>query len=243
MRKAKQFFWLYIISMAVLTVGCQRSSNQFWEDSKSATRHISRGLRTMGGKHGDSRAIQYRDDFMPVDDGYYMDNNAAAMGDFIPLSDQPVDDQLAMADYVSRQPSMAPGDPGSPIPGISAFQDPNVNPRWAAIFRNINFDYNSNLIKGPNNLNTIRTIADYMKRNPGMYVFVEGHCDERGPEAFNLALGSRRSNAVRNMLIQEGVNPDNLFTISYGKERPLLYDHNEESWGQNRRAEFKIYQR
>lgn len=240
----KIFLILYVLSLGLSLgsmTGCRRNSDEVWDDSKSATRHVSRGLRTMGGKHGDSRAIQSRDDFMGVEDATYISRNSVA--DFVPLSDQSNGDEIAMADYVSRQPRETPGDPGSSIPGISSFQDPSTNPTWAAIFRNITFDYNSNLVKGQDNLETIRAVSNYMKRNPTVYVFVEGHCDERGPEAYNLALGSRRSNSVRNLLIQEGVNSDNIFTISYGKERPLFHDENEESHRQNRRAEFKIYQR
>jgi peptidoglycan-associated lipoprotein len=56
-----------------------------------------------------------------------------------------------------------------------------------------------------------------------------------------LALGSRRANSIRNALIKEGVNPDNVFTISYGKERPIAFENNEEGWSLNRRAEFKLY--
>lgn len=245
MRAKKLFLTLYVVSMGLALgsmTGCQRNSDEVWDDSKSAGRHVSRGLRTMGGKHGDSRAIQSRNDFMAVDDGRYVTNNQYN-NDFVPLSDQSGEDEMMMADYVSRQPRETPGDPGSSIPSISSFQDPATHPQWAAIFRNINFEYNSNLVKGQDNLETIRSISNYMKKNQNVYVFVEGHCDERGPEAYNLALGSRRSNSVRNLLIQEGVNPDHIFTISYGKERPLFQDQNEESHSQNRRAEFKIYQR
>lgn len=247
MQIKRLFLAIYIgtlgLTLGTSLTGCNRNTGEVWEDSKSCGRHMSRGLRTMGGKHGDSRAIQCRDEFMPCDEDYAVDNSNSSMSEFVPLSDQPNDDQVAMADYVSQQPRETPGDPGSSIPGISAFQDPATNPAWAAIFRNITFDYNSNLVKGQDNLETVRAVANYMKRNTNIYVFVEGHTDERGPEAYNLALGSRRSNAVRNLLIQEGVNPDNIFTISYGKERPLVQDHTEESWNQNRRAEFKIYQR
>lgn len=242
----KLFFFLYIVSLGLSLgsmTGCRRNSDQVWEDSKSASRHMSRGLRTMGGKHGDSRAIQCRDDFMQFDNCTYAVDNSAPVADFIPLSDQRIDDEIAMADYVSRQPRETPGDPGSSIPGIEAFQDPSTNSTWSAIFRNVTFDYNSNLVKGQENLDTVHAVANYMNRNRNIYVFVEGHCDERGPEAYNLALGSRRGNAVRNLLIQEGVNPDNIFTISYGKERPLFHDQNDESHRQNRRAEFKVYQR
>lgn len=221
--------------------GCRRSSGEFWEDSKSAGRHMSRGLRTMGGKHGDSRAVQYREEFMPMEDNDYFSNNQF-IEDFVPLSDQSPGDQIAMADYVSRQPRETPGDPGSSVPSIDAFQDPSANAAWSKTFRNIHFGYDSNLVKGQENLEIIHSAANHLRTHPNLYVFVEGHCDERGPEAYNLALGARRSNAVRNMLIQEGANPNQVFTISYGKERPLMYGHNEESWSQNRRAEFKIYQ-
>jgi peptidoglycan-associated lipoprotein len=248
-KKIYSLFYIFTlaISLGMVTTGCYRSSDQVWDDSRSAGRHMSRGLRTMGGKHGDSRAVQSREEFMAINDGmYYYDDacsNNVYYNDFVPLSDQPYEAEIAMADYVSRQPNETPGDPGSSIPGINAFCDPSMNPTWSAIFRNINFEYNSNLVKGQANLDTVRSVSNYMRRNPNIYVFVEGHCDERGPEAYNLALGSRRSNSVRNLLIQEGVNPDNIFTISYGKERPLFHDQTDESHNQNRRAEFKIYQR
>lgn len=245
MRLAQILLATLILALPLTTTSCRRNSDQVWDDSRSASRHMSRGIRSLGGKHGDSRAVQCREQFIPYDEGFCQNNDGSfeAGQDFIPLNDQYNNDDLGMADYVSQQPRETPGDPGSSIPGINAFQDPSSNPAWAAVFKNINFEYNSNLIKGQENLDTLRSIANYMRNNPNVYVFVEGHCDERGPEAYNLALGSRRGNAVRSQLIQEGVNPDNIFTISYGKERPLFMDHNDLAWEQNRRAEFKIYQR
>lgn len=148
-----------------------------------------------------------------------------------------------MGDGWSPQPRESPGEPGSCIPGLEAFRDPSTVPGMGGIFRNIRFDYNSNFIRGNENLTTMRNASNYLKSNSKAYIFVEGHCDERGPAAYNLALGSRRSNAVRNMLLSDGVNPNQVYTISYGNERPLIMDHNEEAWAQNRRAEFKIYVR
>lgn len=243
--------------LGVSMTACNRTSNDMWEDSKSARRHMSRGIRTLGGKGGSSRAIQSRDQFMtddfyPDEEMYSANDNinvnnpqpkAALINDFVPLSDQPEDDMIAMANYVSQQPRETPGDPGSSIPGIEYFQDPGSNPALMGVFRNIYFEYNSNLVKGQENFNIIRDVANYMKYHGNTYVFLEGHCDERGPEAYNLALGSHRSNSVRNILLQEGVNPDNVFTISYGKERPLSQGHDEEAWSRNRRVEFKVYQR
>lgn len=246
MKVGKIIFSVYIALIGLTMGGCHRVSDQFYEDSCSAGRHMSRGLRTMGGKHGDSRAVQCRDDFMCFDeDGNPISppQNMMGMQEFVPLADQYDGSEIAMGDYISPPAREMPGDPGSSIPGIEAFQDPSTNPTWSHVFRNINFDLNSNLVKGQVNLETINNIANYMKRNPNVYIFVEGHCDEKGAAAYNFALGLRRSNSVRDLLIQQGVNPNNVFTISYGKDRPLFFDHNEDSWAQNRRAEFKIYQR
>lgn len=243
MRTAKLFFIINLLMLCVTLTGCRRNPNEVWEDSKSAGRHVNRGIRTLGGKHGDSRQIASRDDFMPRDDMYAENSDVQQGGEYIPLPDSDSSDELAMAESIAPQPRETPGDPGSSIPGIDSFRDPSTIPGLAGIFKNIHFELNSNLIKGQDNLDIVHDVADYMKKHPNTYVFVEGHCDERGPEAFNLSLGSRRSNAVRNLLIKEGVNPDNVFTISYGKERPLLVDHTEEAWSQNRRAEFKVYQR
>lgn len=225
----------WILVLAVFT-GCSRRPNAVWDDTRTAGRHMQRGFNSLGGKQGSSRQVRSRGEFMPANqDGY--------AGEFVPLSDDPNSADLAMGDMVAPPPKESPGDPGSSIPGIDAFHDPSMNPAWAKTFRNIHFDYNSSLIKGEENLSIIRDISDYMKQNPSLYIFVEGHCDERGPEAYNLALGSHRANAVRNTLIGDGVNPNNIFTISYGKERPLVFGTIEESWRQNRRAEFKIHVR
>lgn len=230
-------FILHMVILSAFLCGCCRSSDEVWEDTKSCSRHMRRGFRTLGGKGGDSRAVRCRDEFYCSDDIY------SAGEDFIPLEDDSRGEELRLSDVSYRQPSQTPGDAGSAIPGIEAFKDPTTMPKMAGVFRNIHFEYNQYLIKGDENRAIISDIANYMRTNPNTYLFVEGHCDERGPEAYNLALGSRRANAVRNMLIQEGVHPDHIFTTSYGKERPLVFDHHEEGWSLNRRAEFKIYQR
>lgn len=237
---------MHLLAIMLIFTGCNRNPNTMWEDTKSAGRYMNRGFNSLGGKHGDSRQVYSRDEFMgpEYDDvNYQQTENNQAVNDYVPLSDDPNVPDMSMSDVVSRPPRETPGDPGSSIPGIQAFKDPSTNPRLANIFRNITFPYNGSLIKGDDNLQTIHNVAEYLKSHSNTYVFVEGHCDERGPEAYNLALGSHRSNAVRNMLIDDGVNPDNIFTISYGKERPVIMGHDEESWQQNRRAEFKVFER
>lgn len=71
-------------------------------------------------------------------------------------------------------------------------------------------------------------------------ILIEGHCDERGTIAYNLALGERRAMAVKIYLMNYGIHPDRLRTISYGKEKPIDLRHAEEAWSLNRRAQFKI---
>jgi len=69
---------------------------------------------------------------------------------------------------------------------------------------------------------------------------VEGNCDERGTNEYNLALGERRAENAKNFLLSLGISPDRIETISYGEERPLAAGHNEDSWAQNRRDDFVI---
>jgi peptidoglycan-associated lipoprotein len=245
--KKYSFHLLALLGAICFLQSCARNGSDVWEDTKSAGRHMNRGVRALGGKHGDSRQVSSKVDFECVDDQYgYREGKFQdcdySQTDFIPLQDQANND-LAMADVICRQPRETPGDIGSSLPSIEAFRDPSMIPQLAAIFRTIYFDYDSSLIKGQANLQIIHQIADFLRRHPNVYIFIEGHTDERGPQAYNLALGTRRSNAVRNLLISEGVNPDNLFTISYGKERPVVLEKHEEGWSRNRRAEFKIYER
>jgi len=234
---------LNIFALAALCVafsGCCRNSDDVWDDTKTASRHMERGFRSLGGKHGHSRQVQSPDEFMCWDeDPFY----AGCGQDFEGFADDPNASTGEMGDFRARQPNQSPGDPGSSIPGISAFKDPQSIPGLGGVFRSISFDYNSNLVKGSGNLDTLHRVADYLRTHPNTYVFIEGHCDQRGAEAYNLALGARRSNAVRNLLVKEGADPDRIFTISYGKERLLVQGDHEEAWSMNRRAEFKVYVR
>lgn len=78
--------------------------------------------------------------------------------------------------------------------------------------------------------------AAWLKANPSVRVTIEGHTDERGTREYNLALGERRANAVRDYLVAQGISPDRMDVVSYGKERPVALGSNEQAWAQNRRA-------
>jgi peptidoglycan-associated lipoprotein len=83
---------------------------------------------------------------------------------------------------------------------------------------------------------TLRNQAQWLTQNSGVNLIIEGHADERGTREYNLALGARRANAVRDFLISEGVNGSRLQTISYGKERPVSLCSEEACWSKNRRS-------
>lgn len=81
--------------------------------------------------------------------------------------------------------------------------------------------------------------AKYLQANAGVQAVIEGHCDERGSDEYNLALGESRALAAKNYLISLGINASRLSVISYGEEKPLVNAATEDAWAQNRRAEFK----
>jgi len=82
--------------------------------------------------------------------------------------------------------------------------------------------------------------AMWLRDNPDANVVIEGHCDERGTNAYNLALGERRAESAKAFLVDLGISDARLTTISYGEEKPLDMGHNEEAWAKNRRAAFVL---
>ena len=99
------------------------------------------------------------------------------------------------------------------------------------------FDFDSNALR-PDAIDTLNKNSDKIKQVPNVKIQIEGHCDERGTQEYNLALGERRALAVRDYLVKVGVSGDRLLTISYGEEKPAVEGHDESAWSQNRRAEF-----
>jgi peptidoglycan-associated lipoprotein len=97
------------------------------------------------------------------------------------------------------------------------------------------FDYDSSVLS-PTATQTLDRQAAWLKQYPNVIVTIEGHTDERGTREYNLALGDRRANAVKNYLVALQVSSDRLLTISYGEERPVDPGHDEAAWAKNRRA-------
>jgi peptidoglycan-associated lipoprotein len=87
---------------------------------------------------------------------------------------------------------------------------------------------------------TLRENAGYLKANSSAVIEIQGHCDERGTNNYNVALGERRAHSTKMYLVSQGVSARRIHTISYGEERPFCFDSNAACWQKNRRAHFRI---
>ncbi|MGA3279778.1 MAG: peptidoglycan-associated lipoprotein Pal [Smithella sp.] len=103
----------------------------------------------------------------------------------------------------------------------------------------INFDFDSSSIR-PDAREILQVNANYLRKHRVSSVMIEGHCDERGTAEYNMALGERRAQETKKYLVNLGIKESMMKTISYGSERPLFPDSNEEAWAKNRRAHFVV---
>lgn len=119
------------------------------------------------------------------------------------------------------------------------WQDPSqvLDSESAGYFKDIQFDFDDFSLK-PEAKASLRDLAEWLLQNPSVYILVEGHCDERGTNEYNLALGERRANSAKKYLVQLGVSAKRVSTISYGEEKPVDPRSNEEAWAKNRRDHF-----
>jgi peptidoglycan-associated lipoprotein len=103
----------------------------------------------------------------------------------------------------------------------------------------IYFDFDKSDLK-PESQTVLKKKADWLREHPAYSLRIEGNCDERGTNEYNLALGERRANSAKKFLLALGIAEERISTISYGEERPADPRHNEEAWAKNRRDEFKL---
>jgi peptidoglycan-associated lipoprotein len=114
---------------------------------------------------------------------------------------------------------------------------PAPEPDFNQEVRDAYFDYDKADIR-PDARASLSTTADFLKKYPSIKVTIEGHCDERGSTEYNLGLGDRRANAVKQYLVSLGISADRMGTVSFGKEKPFCMEHAEACWQQNRRGHF-----
>ena len=111
----------------------------------------------------------------------------------------------------------------------SEFFDKNIKDKDAY------FDYDQYDIR-PDARVVLTAHAQALKERPSIMITIEGHCDERGSTKYNLALGDRRATAAKDYLVSQGIDPGRIDTQSYGEEKPVCFEKNEECWQKNRRA-------
>jgi len=111
--------------------------------------------------------------------------------------------------------------------------------RSAFLSELVHFEFDSSALSNEAR-QILRSKADYLRTNPDIKITVEGHCDDRGTDAYNIALGEQRAESVKSFLLRQGIGTDRMRTVSYGEEKPIAMGDNESSWAQNRRAQFVI---
>jgi len=107
------------------------------------------------------------------------------------------------------------------------------------VLQDIHFDFDKYNIR-PDARPILDNIANFLNEHLDVNIVIEGHCDERGTNEYNLALGDRRAKAAKDYLVSSGVSPSRILTITYGEEKPLCRESNEECWQKNRRDHFVL---
>lgn len=135
--------------------------------------------------------------------------------------------------------AIPPNDDGTirGVENIDEMIDGRVADREAFKNETVYFDLDRSVVKS-SEVSKVETVAAHLKNNPAEAVQIEGHCDDRGPENYNLALGERRAQSVRELLVSLGVDANRILTISYGEAKPAVEGADESAWSKNRRGEF-----
>lgn len=123
--------------------------------------------------------------------------------------------------------------------GVALEANGDSDSNRAGALKTVYFEYASASISGSTR-DTLNGNAEFLKTNASVKVQVEGHCDERGSVQYNLALGEKRAKSVRDYLVAQGVASNRVTVISLGKEKPVSFGHDEESWSKNRRGNFVV---
>lgn len=108
-----------------------------------------------------------------------------------------------------------------------------------SIFKDVLFDYDKYNIR-PEARSTLDEVSTFLNENKGLNVIIEGHCDDRGTNEYNLALGEKRAKSTKNYLVSLGVSPSRVIIMTYGEEKPVCMDRDEACWQSNRRAHFVV---
>jgi peptidoglycan-associated lipoprotein len=120
-----------------------------------------------------------------------------------------------------------------------ASQDMSAEEKAEQIFQDVLFDYDRYDIRDEAR-SVLDSVASFLNDEKDLNIAIEGHCDERGTNEYNLALGEKRAKGTKNYLVSLGISPERVTVVTYGEEKQLCMDQNEACWQQNRRAHFVI---
>ena len=130
-----------------------------------------------------------------------------------------------------------------PLSDISEGKFENLYTRCTDVsFEPVYFGFDSTVVP-QGELGKIDAVAQHLTEKTDRVVVVEGHCDDRGSNEYNMSLGENRAIIIRNYLVQNGISADRIQTRSYGEEKPAVIGQDESAWSQNRRGEFTIFQK
>jgi OOP family OmpA-OmpF porin len=150
-----------------------------------------------------------------------------------------VETAAGMAAFVEKI-FLGPPPPPPPAPEAPVVVPPVVTPAAApGQLEAIYFDFDKYVIM-PEGREALKRNAEWLQKNPGAKVVVEGNCDERGTNEYNMALGQRRADAAAKYLVDLGVAKDRVGTVSFGEEKPICTESNEACWSKNRRDDFRV---
>ncbi|HEY1058108.1 MAG TPA: peptidoglycan-associated lipoprotein Pal [Limnobacter sp.] len=154
----------------------------------------------------------------------------AACSSAVPLNDKPVESKTGKAPGTTQSdsravPTVTPGD-----------MDPLNDPQGVLAKRSVYFDFDSYDVKGEYRT-VVQNHAKYLAANANRKVVIQGNTDDRGGAEYNLALGQRRADAVKTLMLSLGVKESQIETVSFGKEKPKATGSNEAAWAENRRAD------
>ena len=146
-----------------------------------------------------------------------------------------IEDITIEPEVVEDIEGVAEGDiPLDPVPEETIYIEP-----LSKAFVDINFEFDQYRVLD-RDVPTLEGVAAWLRENPEARVLIEGHCDERGTNEYNMALGEQRALAARRYLVGLGIDSGRLTTISYGEDRPIAFGGTEDAWSQNRRGHFAV---
>jgi peptidoglycan-associated lipoprotein len=174
-------------------------------------------------------------------------NNRSTLAKAMTMAIASVVVMLAMASCSSKKPAPIETNPNpnqlneNTTNGTSSLEDweKGLIPGKGGPLSDIHFGYNDSIIQDQDG-SVLRSNASWLQAHPQTKVQVEGYCDERGSEEYNIALGAKRAQAGKDYLATLGISENRMSTISYGKELPLCTEHDESCWAQNRRDHFSV---